>query len=166
VGFDTLRGPATGEPLVLHFGQTGDAVQLLGDGWNRPEQFGAWACDYRASVRLPVPLAPPQARLRIEIAARGPITGQESRFFYAVHIPRARVSISREFSAQRLSGTDVLEIDIAELGGDREVEVAFRCVDLVNAALLGIGDDNRPLGLGLETITLSLQPPQREGVGA
>ena len=101
--------------------------------------------------------------MRIEIALRGPVIDAQSRFFYAVHVPRARAGLSREFSGERLSGTDILEIDVAALGGDREVEVVFRCVDLVNTAVLGLGEDNRPLGTGLERITVSTLPPRREG---
>ena len=148
---------------MLRFCQTGNGVQCLGEGWNRPEGFGAWACDYRAAVRLPVPpSAAPQGRLRIEIAARGPIPREDFRFFYAIHVPRARVAISQEFSAQRGSGVDVIELDIADLGEDDGFEVAFRCVDLVNPALHD-GADNRPLGLGLESITISALPARGEG---
>ena len=163
VGFAGEDGGSR-DRAVLTFCHTGNAVQRLGDGWNRPEAFGAWACDYRASVRIPVPTgASAEARVRIEIALRGPVIDAQSRFFYAVHVPRARAGLSREFSGERLSGTDILEIDVAALGGDREVEVVFRCVDLVNTAVLGLGEDNRPLGTGLERITVSTLPPRREG---
>ncbi len=162
VGFELSQRAVAGQADELAFSRTGNAVQLLGAGWNRPETFGTWACDYRASVRLPVPNAFADGLLRIEVTARGPVTGADSRFFYAIQVPRARRSVSGEFSALRWAGTDVLELDLADLGGDRDVELVFRCVDLVNTAVLGIGDDNRPLGVGLERITITAVPARPE----
>ncbi len=160
VGFDP--GEAADEPQVLSFCRTGNAVQRLGAGWNRPEAFGTWACDYRAGVRLRAPAVPANGRIRIEVASRGPLTGPDSRFSYAIEVPRARRSIRGEFFAQRWSGTDVLELEAAELGGDRDFELVFRCVALVNAAILGVGADNRPLGVGLERISISALPAREQ----
>ena len=163
VGFEvTTEGGE--EPLVLRFSQTGNAVRCLGEGWNRTEAFGTWACDYRASVRLPVPAtASANWRLRIDIEARGPISREDDRFFYSIQVPRARAALSCEFSAQRLSGVDTIDIDVAGLAEDGRFDLVFRCVDLVNPALRD-GADNRPLGIGLEKITLYAIPPAREGV--
>jgi Glycosyl transferase family 2 len=159
VGFESQMLRLSLEPLELRFSRTGNAPQYLRDGWNPSEAFGTWSSRYEATIALPALGFPGNdGRLRLEVAGRGPIASADIRFFFSVSIAGTRFSRSGEFSALRISGTEVLEIDIADLPSGAPLKLIVRCVELVNTALLGRGVDDRPLGFGLETLTFTFIP--------
>ena len=167
VGFESARLRVSPEPLQLRFSRTGNAPQYLRDGWNPTESFGTWSSRHEATITLPALEFPGgEGRLRLEVTGRGPIVSSDMRFFFSVSLAGTRFSQPGEFSALRLSGSEALEVDVADLPAGAPLMLIFRCVELVNPALLGRGEDDRPLGFGLEAITLTFiaapggaQPP-------
>ena len=131
----------------------------VGRGWNAPEAFGTWSSAYEATIDLPrLRLPAGCARVRLDLAGRGPLTGEGARFFFGAAISGTSTSVAGEYSALRPAGRERLEIDAARLAGAHHVRIEVRCVQLVNAALLGTSHDNRPLGFGLESLALSAHP--------
>jgi len=160
VGIGNRTLAVTAEPLHLSFSHTGNASQYLGSGWNRPEGFGAWACDYEARVELP-PLEIPETSgcLRIQVTGRGPISG-EMEFPFSIEFAGSARVHAASFSALRPGGCEIIEVDASRVPRARPIRIWFRSVELVNSALRGSGTDNRPLGFGLERITLELVTEQ------
>jgi hypothetical protein len=156
VGFASPELVVGAEPLELGFSRTGNGPQYLSRGWNAPEAFGTWSCAHEATIDLPRLRLPANcSRVRLELSGRGPITGEGARFFFAATVSGTSVSVAGEFSAARPAGAERLEISPADLAGAERLRIHVRCVQLVNAALLGTSHDNRPLGFGLERLVLS-----------
>jgi len=159
VGLESPDLPVSESSFEMRFSHTGNGPQYLRKGWNRPEAFGVWSCDYEAVVALPALKFPhANGRLQLEIHGRGPMVSGDQKFCFSVGIVGSRCVLFGEFSALRLSGSEILEIELSEIAVAAPMQISFRCVELINTALMGTGYDNRPLGFGLEALVFTFLP--------
>ena len=169
VGFASGRLRLSGEATEIRFSETGNGPQYLGEGWSRPEAFGTWSSRREATISLPELRFPDGGgRLRLKIAGRGPFSEGGVPAPFSISIAGTGCRCRGEFSGLRPSGVEVLEADVADLPVRAGCELVIRCERLFNPALEGGVDDNRPLGYGLESLSLSFVPsegPPRRAAG-
>ncbi|KKB12914.1 hypothetical protein VE25_04995 [Devosia geojensis] len=132
-----------GEPMAI--ADMDNAGDFLISGWGGLEGWGVWSIAESAYLAF---TSPPGAGA-VRVRARG---------FVADGIPRRTVSVSyrgQELASIPFSLTDSkVEFDIP-LPDDREnvVELEFRITDPVSPKFLGLSEDTRNLGIGLEAIS-------------
>jgi hypothetical protein len=167
VGFESREIALSSVPVEIDFSHRGNGPQFLDRGWNKPEAFGVWASDYEASISLPPIRAASGGRLRLEVTGRAPAVSHERRFCYSIGLESAGRLALGEFSADSIRGVTALEVDLDALEAGTAVRLTVRCLELVNPMLVTRGHDNRPLGYGLERLSLALVPVHAvEGVAA
>lgn len=154
VGFGFARVRLGDGPVTLRFCRNGNAPQTLAEGWNDAEDFGAWSRDEEARIALPAIEWPAGAtHLRLAIACRGLITAAKSRVPFT--IAAAGVTHAGTWTARAPAALVTLDIDRAAIAPDAPFEIVVTCGRLANPALVADSSDNRCLGFGIETITIT-----------
>ncbi|WP_214468394.1 hypothetical protein [Microbacterium flavescens] len=125
------------------------AVGMLGDGWSEPESWGTWSDGGEASVHLALPESwSGAARLAANLEAYVPTGGNAQRV--QVHAGNNLLGEWMVGSATTLN----LQIPTTAIarGG---IDLTFSMPDAVSPADSGESADERMLGVGLRSITLS-----------
>jgi hypothetical protein len=135
------------EPLALTIG--GPGVSALDRGWGEPEAWGVWSVGREAVLRLRLPGG---KRRRIEIRYRSiPFPDGDPR---TVSCRLGEKTIGRwTFDRSRHAGAIVINLPADARAG--ELELVFVNENARSPAELGLSDDDRPLGIGLEQIRLA-----------
>jgi hypothetical protein len=118
----------------------------LGGGWSVPENWGVWSLDKRASLTLPLPAQTPK-RLIIDTQAfiGGSQTSQDVEILVN-GVPQVKVTLNKRF------GNEIeVPLPASALNSER-LKLDFLFPTAVSPKSLGIGIDERPLGIGLEAL--------------
>ncbi len=143
--------------LALPLGIGSEWTRWLVDGWNHPESWGVWSSGY--SSRLDIdPAQLPQR-------SAGAVLHFTARLFVAPGHPCERVEVSVDGSSQaayrQCLPDDHLQINVPvtaeSLDGTRPVSVEFALPDAASPQSLGLGNDGRVIGLGLESVRVTEQ---------
>lgn len=134
-----------GEPIDLsRFGKYSRVY--LGRGWSVPENWGVWSLDKRASLTLPLPAQTPK-KLIIDAQAfiGGSQTSQDVEILVN-GVPQVKVTLNKRFGNK-------IEVPLpASVLNSEKLKVDFLFSTAVSPKTLGIGIDERPLGIGLEAL--------------
>jgi hypothetical protein len=150
-----LPAEVTGEYMFVAQGNGGE---IIGQGWAGPEAGFTWTNGGQATLRLPKPAIPAHYFLRIQCTP------------YIVRdlIPSQRVLISadgREIGAVKLKEFAIIDCDFpweALAGGDPILELTLDLPDAKQPLELGLSDDDRSLGLAVESVSLVRLSPASE----
>ena len=118
----------------------------LGGGWSVPEGWGVWSLDKKASINLPLPAQTPK---KLIINAQAFIGGSQTSQEVEISIngiPQAKATLGKRFAN---------EIEVAlspQLINSGKLKIEFVFPTAISPKALGIGIDERPLAIGLETI--------------
>jgi hypothetical protein len=118
----------------------------LGGGWSVPEGWGVWSLDKKASITLPLPAETPK---KIIIEAQAFIGGAQASQEVDIlinGIPQAKAVLTKRYGNQ----IEVL-LDPSILNSER-LKIEFLFPTAISPKTLGIGIDERPLAIGLETV--------------
>ena len=158
---EVVVSQADGKKLIFPYHDafaTGrQSLSLLGPGWHPAEDWGVWSASSRAWLIVPLP-EKFTGRLKFELQAtaflheerhptqtirvrcgRAEVAGIE----FSAHEPSKRIDFFVDPASCRKRGTFALEFDIA---------------NPVSPASLGLGPDGRPLGIALQSITITPVP--------
>lgn len=135
----------------LSFGEGGNVIPYLGDGWSGPEDGFTWADGKSASLMMPVRRTPHDLLLNLEIKhvflGDGLIDGQ-----------RVEVIVNDQKLDQWTLDSDykpVQELIIPNYLKDRPyLEITFKLPDANSPAALGLFDDPRVLSIALKEILI------------
>lgn len=152
---DLQRRLRTGSTMRLNARAGDPSTSLLGDGWSFPESWGTWTDSPTASVRLPLPYPGKRWCITFELRA------------FACAVQPRRVSVRSGAAgtvAEWSFATDELHRQelVIEASGD-ETSLEFCLHDAVSPSSLGMSADQRCLGLGLLSVTISA-PNEPRGI--
>jgi len=142
--------------LVLAAG--GDGVSVLQGGWNAPEPWGTWSNSLRPEIQIRIGECDSDT-LRLTISARGFAIPQNPRVRSSVSI-NGREAGKFDFAAGD-SGPKQLAFDYSCADARRSNNLLTIEFDIVGAAMpsaLGLGADNRLLGIGVEWLDIHQAP--------
>jgi hypothetical protein len=135
----------------LSFARSSDGAIALASGWAEPESWGAWSVERecRLRLRIEVPATARKARLGLRIRTVQLADGE----------PRLVECLlgARKLKRWRLGsaghrGELVITVPAADLDGP--VDLRFLNLNARSPREMAIGDDHRPLGIGVEEIRL------------
>jgi hypothetical protein len=118
----------------------------LGDSWSVPENWGVWSLDKKASLSLPLPAQTPK-KLIIDAQAfiGGSQTSQDVEILVN-GVPQVKVTLNKRFGNE-------IEVPLSSSALNSEkLKLDFLFPTAVSPKTLGIGIDERPLGIGLEAL--------------
>lgn len=157
-GLEVTVAQADGKKLVFPYHDafvTGQqSLSLLGPGWHPAEDWGVWSAGSRAWLIVPWPenLAGP---LKFELQATAFLHAERhpsqmiqvrcgrtevATFEFVAHEPSKRINFLIDPASCRKRGVFAVEFDIA---------------DPISPASIGLGQDGRPLGIALQSITIT-----------
>lgn len=118
----------------------------LGGGWSVPENWGVWSLDKKASLTLPLPA---QAPTKLIIDAQAFISGSQTSQDVEIlvnGVPQVKATLNKRF------GNEIeVPLPASALNSER-LKIDFLFSTAVSPKKLGIGIDERPLGIGLEAL--------------
>ena len=119
-----------------------DQRQIKGWGWAYPEQWGVWTEGTKAKVVLPIPAGNPKA-----------LTMDFRAFLTASHLKQSvEVFVNNAFNQKVTFNQDQgnqIIIDLPQNDSRDYIAIELRLPNAKSPKELGIGDDIRPLGVGL-----------------
>jgi hypothetical protein len=118
----------------------------LGGGWSVPENWGVWSLDKKASLTFPLPAQTPK-KLIIDAQAfiGGSQTSQEVEILVN-GVPQVKVNLNKRFGNE-------IEVPLPAYALNSEkLKLDFLFPTAVSPKSLGIGIDDRPLGIGLQAL--------------
>ncbi|QIB04517.1 hypothetical protein GZ982_07380 [Pseudomonas fluorescens] len=124
---------------------------MLADGWGRVEEWGTWSEGTEAEVVLRIP---PEARA-ISIEAAAFVQPSHTRQRVEVSINGVE-ALSTQFTRLQDNTLELfLTPAIREtIGADGRLRVQFHLPDAISPKALGLGSDERVMGLGLKSLTV------------
>jgi hypothetical protein len=118
----------------------------LEGGWSVPENWGVWSLDKRASLSLPLPAQTPK---KLIIDAQAFIGGSQTSQDIEILIngvPQVKTTLNKRFGNE-------IEVPLSSSALNSEkLKLDFLFPTAVSPKTLGVGIDERPLGMGLEAL--------------
>lgn len=146
-------------PARLAFSDPETAAAHLGPGFSQAEPWGVWSVG--AMSALAFEIEPAQGPLVLEVGLRGfvPAARPEARlrFLLAAEAPSGTHRHASRISLLRAAPERVLTLPLP--AETRRIEITFEMDDPMRPADLGIGQDLRPLGVGLRWISVKKAAP-------
>jgi glycosyltransferase involved in cell wall biosynthesis len=136
----------------VEFGCDGAGAAALLDGWSEPEDWGTWSVAKSCSLRLHLAQRPLEP-VRVELVCRAFLAGRHEQLRVLCRIGNMPPQ-ETAFPAVAPGGRRFFQIDPAAIAFDGSVTIAFQLFDPRSPADLGINDDVRPLGIGIEKLRL------------
>jgi hypothetical protein len=141
---------APGEIVTLGNGRRESVV--LGPGWGQAEEWGTWSVGRRASLRLVV-LRGGAAPVDVDLGYRSFIEG--GRALNVSCRAAGRVISSWTCTPAEWRGTRSIHIPAGAVSAEGIVNLEFEMSEPQSPAELGLGQDTRKLGIGVEFIRLA-----------
>jgi hypothetical protein len=134
------------------------AISLL-NGWSTPEPWGTWTDEKNSHLILSLPAGADTKPMRLSISAQGLLGKGHPSQTVTVSVNDVAVGQIR-FDDVRNSGWRTLPVPLSALTRGRQglLEVSFEIEQPVRPADLGMGPDNRELGMGLIAMRLDAEP--------
>ena len=145
IEYMTNKNPITKIDELIFFGDGGSGTQYIGRAWPNQEKWGRWSEGDWADIRLPMPLGKPQFLI---LTLRAPIFDGHPKQLVELWIN----GIYKETITLTKSEKNQLIISIPNNAMTREyIWVDFKIINPVRPKDYGLGDDNRLLGVGVES---------------
>lgn len=136
---------------TLHFDRQRVAREQLGEGWSSPEDWGVWSDEGRAVLALVLAEPVGDAILRLELEARLlVVAGEPSPPTLEVRANGA--SLGRWAPGDGSFHALVWDLPRSLVPDSGRLELVFRVTPVRSPAGLGLGSDQRTLGVGLRTV--------------
>ena len=122
----------------------GGQVRLI-NGWATPENWGVWSTQSPATLSLPKPKGTPQ---RLILNVRALVNTKHPTQLVNILIagkPRTQITLTQEDH-----NTIAIPVSNADFE-DRQLTITLELPNLISPAALGIGQDQRPLAIGLKS---------------
>ena len=145
-------------PITFAKGSSGvvfldNSEAILGGGWSNPEAWGVWVAGSEAQLQLPLPKFPSPKSLRLELRA-----------FVSANHPSQSLTLyvndQRLKTIELIQGeNNVIEIPLGtsmnfiEQWLSKRLRIDLQCNNPISPKMLGLGDDDRVLCVGLERAT-------------
>ena len=130
---------------LIFFGDGGSGTQFIGRAWPNQEKWGRWAEGEWADIRLPIPLGKPQFLI---LTLRAPIFDGHPKQLVELWLN----GIYKETITFTKPDKNQLVISIPNDIVKREyIWIDFKIINPVRPKDYGLGDDNRQLGVGIES---------------
>lgn len=142
--------------IALNAGAQG--VSTLTDGWSAPESWGTWSVSTRPRIEIPLEDCNSDV-LQVVLGARGFALAQNPHVAAAVMVDGRKVG-SYDFT-QVSSDAKPLEFEYACADARKAGNALTLNFEIDGAAMpseLGLGSDNRLLGIGVEWIDIQRRP--------
>ena len=133
-------------PYVIDFRAGGNAGAFIRSGFCYPEEWGTWITDKEAILEFNLPYIPQNLYMKLSFSiftAKGKHKQHIDIFFNDQLV----------FSKDYLQDSDEVVVDISGLA-KHENKLQIRSKDIVSPKQLGIGEDIRPLSIGLSKIEI------------
>nr|WP_283832415.1 sulfotransferase domain-containing protein [Bradyrhizobium diazoefficiens] len=141
---------AAGERVTL--GSGGGNSVMLGPGWGEREEWGTWSVGRRALLRLVIPRGS-AAPVDIDLGYRSFIEG--GRALNVTCRAAGQVISSWTCTPAEWRGTRAIHIPPEAVNAEGIVNLEFEMSEPKSPADLGLGQDTRELGIGIEFIRLA-----------
>ena len=130
------------------------SLSFLGPGWHPAEDWGVWSAGSRAWLIVPWP-DKLTGRLTFELQATA-FLHEEKHPNQTIWIRCGRVEVAKmEFAAHEPSKRINFVVNPAECRNRGAFTLEFDIANPVSPASLGLGPDGRPLGIALQSITIT-----------
>jgi uncharacterized protein DUF7024 len=150
---DLQRRLLAGSTVRLNARAGDPSTSLLGDGWSFPESWGTWTDGPFAWMRLPLPYPGKRWCITFELRA----------FACAVQPRRVTVRTGRTVAEWSFATDELHRQELVIAASGDEISLEFCLHDAVSPSSLGMSNDQRRLGLGLLSVTISA-PDERRGI--
>jgi len=142
-----LNEAKMGEPISFAFSPAGKNP-LLTMGWNHfSEDWGTWSVGKRAQLTLPVPEGSPK-NLRLQARAFTLGGSQDQLVRIMIEGQIVKTQVLRQFEGNQIE----LELNPG-MRGEKFIILDFDIPDARSPFSVGVGDDRRSLGIGLQSAT-------------
>ena len=143
-----LIAPEPGQSIAADLSARGNGACFLGAGWSALEPWGVWSIGSRSHLVFPY-RTPPRGPLRIQLCGRVFNPPRD----VTIHV-QAGSRVLTEY-AVRLDRPDALvELPPIHVDAPGAVRLTLEISGAGSPAELGAGADVRPLGFGLERLTI------------
>ena len=141
------------------FSAAGAGAIFLLDGWSTPEPWGTWTEGKNSHLILPLPAGADIRPMRLSINAQGLLGKGHPSQTVTVSVNGVAVGQIR-FDDVHNSGWRTLPVPLSALTRGRQglLDVSFEIERPVRPADLGMGQDDRELGMGLIAMRLDAEP--------
>lgn len=136
----------------LRFSAGGNGILYTAGGWQDPEPWGMWQSGERSRLRM-----------RLVPAPNGPIAiTLETTMLLGPNVQKRSLRIDGngrdlgDFVYEQASQSLRIDVPSGVIGADGVVELTFKVTGHATPKSAGLGEDQRPLGVGL--ITLTVEP--------
>jgi hypothetical protein len=139
------------DSLGLDFGRDGNGVAALIEGWSEPEAWGTWSTAKTCRLRLkldPIPARP----VLVKIACRAFVHGPQLQVGCRVGDTTPQQWIFKPSSGSE-SRSFRLDPEMIAAGG--QLTLTFSLSEPRSPADLGLNPDVRPLGIGIERMSIA-----------
>jgi hypothetical protein len=143
----------------IMFGAGSIGANFLLGGWFAPEAWGAWTDGKNSHLVLPIPADADTRPMRLSIGAHGMLG--EGRPSQTVIVSVNNVTVGQiRFDDVYNSGLRTLPVPLSALTRGRQgiLDISFEIAQPVRPVDLGMGPDNRELGMGLMVMRLDVEP--------
>ena len=135
---------------TLTFGTSGNGISALVHGWGMPEEWGTWSVAKQASLKFAI--GPDQDfPLKADLKYRSFIPHADCTLRVACRTSGMEID-SWACTPAAWSGVQRLTIPADSLGPDGAITLEFVISEPRSPAELGLSPDNRPLGIGIESL--------------
>jgi hypothetical protein len=133
----------------LSFARGANGANALVSGWSEPEPWGTWSVDREATIDLALGATtgrPAALELRFRTV---PVPGGQPRVVECA--AGGRMLHRWEFSETDHEGTRLIQLP-GDVSANGHVDLTFVNINARSPKELGLSDDQRPLGIGIESL--------------
>ncbi|WBL78687.1 glycosyltransferase [Bradyrhizobium xenonodulans] len=138
----------------LTFTRDGTGVGALIEGWSEPEQWGTWSIARNCVLRFEVRSVPSRPT-DVVLACRAFVSEENPDLRAVCRVGNGALQ-QLTFSTDAFAGLRRLTLDPGAIAADGTLTIRLALSDPRSPADLALGDDVRPLGIGVERIWLDL----------
>jgi len=147
-----------GDPVQFSPGALGttylnSSESLIGSGWGNPESWGVWLIGNDAQLLVPLPNSPIPQYLKLELRAFvGSFHPSQAVTVLINDRPWKTVQLNQDQKNELLIPI-AASLNWGELLLKKKLRIEFQCEKPISPKLVGLGNDDRLLCLGLENLS-------------
>ena len=143
---------------TIDFSANGKSSRYAGEGWSGQESWGRWSTNKEAHLKLRIDAASNKPML-LHIRFGAFVNGKHPQQDVGVIVNGNHVSLLH-FRADQGGDTPkdfALEIPLGVVGDHGEMSISLTTPDSVSPKSLGLGGDDRVLGVGVSSIKITMK---------
>ena len=135
----------------IDFSSAGSGQRYVRSGWSVGESWGRWSLGKTALLRLRLSPLPPASSISLQLRLLAYVNDRHPEQNVAVSVNGKQVR-NLSFHAEQKGGEAREETIAANVGADGEIALSLYTPDAASPRSLGLGDDDRVLGVGLVSL--------------